>query len=304
MGRDLGHHGGRGSPLPRRRRPVPGAHRRPAGGRDRPRRAVLRRHPAGLRGPAHRPGEPAGAGGEARRRDEAGATRHACGAHALRPRRAEGHQRHARPPCRRSGAETRGRGAGSGRVGLSVRRDRPPRRRRVRRDTAGARGAEARDLGITALQLLAKDRDMPFAISCGAVEAGPGLEYAGHCCWPPTPPSTPRSAGAAARYAPRRPAPREFAEPRGRSRRRGPRSGWTPRLGRFWSCSTATSAIAARSTASKPRSPISPRPSTRPPGRFPSQPTAHRRFARFRRPTTVTAVCVASVSGSGTRCTS
>ncbi len=36
---------------------------------------------------------------------------------------------------------------------------------------------DARDLAVTAIRLLDEGRDTPIAISCGAVEAGPGLEY-------------------------------------------------------------------------------------------------------------------------------
>ncbi len=37
--------------------------------------------------------------------------------------------------------------------------------------------AEARDLAITAIRILDDGRDTPISISCGAAEAGPGLEY-------------------------------------------------------------------------------------------------------------------------------
>ncbi len=39
--------------------------------------------------------------------------------------------------------------------------------------------ADAKDVGATALTLLAEDRDTPVSISCGAVEAGPGIERSG-----------------------------------------------------------------------------------------------------------------------------
>ena len=81
---------------------------------------------------------------------------------------------------------------------------------------------EARELGITTLQLLAEDRDTPIAISCGAVEAGPGLEHAGQLM---------RAADSGQYAAKRRgggqvctaeaSALREFTEPRGRGKRRG-----------------------------------------------------------------------------------
>ena len=82
--------------------------------------------------------------------------------------------------------------------------------------------SEARDLGITALRLLAEERDTPVAISCGAVEAGPGLEQ----------PSDILRAADSAQYAAKRrggrqvctaeaSAAREFTGPRARGKRRG-----------------------------------------------------------------------------------
>jgi diguanylate cyclase (GGDEF)-like protein len=82
--------------------------------------------------------------------------------------------------------------------------------------------AQARDLAITALRLLAEDRDTPIAISCGAVEAGPGLERSTELL----------RAADSAQYASKRrgggqvctaeaSALREFAAPRARGKRRG-----------------------------------------------------------------------------------
>ena len=81
---------------------------------------------------------------------------------------------------------------------------------------------DARDLGLTALRLLAEDRDTPIAISCGAVEAGPGLEHQGQLL---------RAADSGQYAAKRRgggqvctaeaSALREPIEPRGRAKRRG-----------------------------------------------------------------------------------
>lgn len=81
---------------------------------------------------------------------------------------------------------------------------------------------EARDLGITMLRLLAQDRDTPIAVSCGAVEAGPGLEHTAQLLW----------AAGSGQYAAKRRgggqvctaevgALRESSGPRGRGRRRG-----------------------------------------------------------------------------------
>ena len=181
MGRDLGHHRPRPSALPRRRRALPGEHRRAARGRHRTRRAVLRRHPARLRGPAHRACQPPRPGGEARSRGRAVARGgHGRGAHALRPRRPQDDQRHPRAPRRRPCAAARRRGPGRGRRGLPVRGRRAARGRRVRGGRCPGHGvADARDLAVTALRLLDDDRDTPISISCGAVEAGPGLEYPG-----------------------------------------------------------------------------------------------------------------------------
>jgi putative nucleotidyltransferase with HDIG domain len=82
--------------------------------------------------------------------------------------------------------------------------------------------AEVREVAVTALRLLSDGRDTPISISCGAVEAGPGLEYSGQLL----------RAADSAQYASKRrgggqvctaeaSALRDFTEPRTRVRRRG-----------------------------------------------------------------------------------
>ena len=84
--------------LPGHRRALPRGDRGPAGGRDRPRRAVLARLAHGIRGPAHRAwptGAPRGAAASApTARGERGGQ---LAAAALRPRQPQGDQRRARP---------------------------------------------------------------------------------------------------------------------------------------------------------------------------------------------------------------
>ena len=82
--------------------------------------------------------------------------------------------------------------------------------------------AETRELALTAIRLLSDERDTPISISCGAVEAGPGLEY----------PSQLLRAADSAQYASKRrgggqvctaeaSALRDFAAERPRTKRRG-----------------------------------------------------------------------------------
>ena len=303
LGRDLGHHGAGASPLPRRRRALPGGHRRAAGGVIA--RAELFSDVTRLayEDPLTGLGEPAGAGGEARRGDRAVARGgHARRPHALRPRRAEDDQRHPRPPRRRPRAAARRRGAGGRRVRISVRRDRPARRRRVRRDPAGARGRGGpRPRHHRAAACSRRTATRPIAISCGAVEAGPGLEYAG-------------PAAAGRRLGPvRREAPGRGPGVHGRGQcaarvRRAARTGQAARPRGAAGHHQPPGARAARRRAARPRHARPARGhgralrrgrSTPPPGRSPSRSTARPRSARSRPPTTATGACEASASGLG-----
>ena len=148
LGRGLRDHRARPAALSRRGRALPRDRRRPAGRGDRPGRAVLARVPARLRGPAHRPGEPARARGAPPAgglpRDGA---RGDAGRAALRRRRAQEDQRPGRPRRRRPRPAARGRGARRRGRRAPWQPRRPAVRRRVLRRHGGRRprrGARAR----------------------------------------------------------------------------------------------------------------------------------------------------------------
>ena len=121
--------------FPWHRRPLPGGDRRPAGGCDRARRAVLPGVESRLRGPAHRPAEPARDRGAPQQGHHAREPARGRADRApLRRRQPQGGQRLPRTRGRRRGARARGRCAGRSRRGSAGHLRRQALRRRVLRD--------------------------------------------------------------------------------------------------------------------------------------------------------------------------